>query len=85
MCWFVESLLTRAQIYCMSFSLTPEISQFIWHSYKYRQHSDFWYLTGFEEANSAVIFKKTSNSLGYRMTMFSQGKDPHREKWEGAR
>ena len=25
------------------------------HSYKYRQASDFWYLTGFEEPNSAVI------------------------------
>lgn len=24
-------------------------------SYKYRQASDFWYLTGFEEPNSAVI------------------------------
>lgn len=23
-------------------------------SYKYRQASDFWYLTGFEEPNSAV-------------------------------
>jgi Aminopeptidase P, N-terminal domain len=23
-------------------------------SYKYRQDSDFWYLTGFEEPNSAV-------------------------------
>lgn len=30
------------------------------HSYKYRQASDFWYLTGFEEPNSAVILGAVS-------------------------
>ena len=54
-------------------------------SYKFRQASDFWYLTGFEEPDSAVILEKTSSSRGYRMTMFSMGKDSHKEKWEGAR
>lgn len=53
--------------------------------YKYRQASDFWYLTGFEEPNSAVILEKTSASRGYRMTLFCAGKDPAKEKWEGAR
>ncbi|TDL29014.1 peptidase M24 [Rickenella mellea] len=53
--------------------------------YKFRQASDFWYLTGFEEPESAIILEKTSDSKGYRMTMFSQGKDAAKEKWEGAR
>ncbi|KAJ3558616.1 hypothetical protein NM688_g819 [Phlebia brevispora] len=53
--------------------------------YKFRQASDFWYLTGFEESDSAVILEKTSSSRGYRMIMFSAGKDSYKEKWEGAR
>ncbi|RXW14043.1 hypothetical protein EST38_g11812 [Candolleomyces aberdarensis] len=53
--------------------------------YKYRQASDFWYLTGLEEPDSAVILEKTSSSKGYRMTIFSSGKDPVKEKWDGAR
>lgn len=53
--------------------------------YKFRQASDFWYLTGFEEPDAAVILEKTSNSRGYRMTLFSSGKDSAKEKWEGAR
>ncbi|EGO27136.1 hypothetical protein SERLADRAFT_434905 [Serpula lacrymans var. lacrymans S7.9] len=53
--------------------------------YKYRQASDFWYLTGFEEPDSAVILEKNSTSRGYRMTIFSVGKDPAKEQWDGAR
>ncbi|KAJ6463234.1 peptidase M24 [Mycena vitilis] len=53
--------------------------------YKFRQASDFWYLTGFDEPNSAVILEKTSTSRGYRMTLFSAGKDSAKEKWDGAR
>jgi Xaa-Pro aminopeptidase len=54
-------------------------------SYKYRQDSNFWYLTGFEEPHSAMILEKTSDAKGHKMTLFTQGKDSHREKWEGAR
>ncbi|KAG0695786.1 peptidase M24 [Suillus ampliporus] len=53
--------------------------------YKYRQASDFWYLTGFEEPDSAVVLEKNSSSRGYRMTLFSNGKDSAKEKWEGPR
>ncbi|KAL4075579.1 peptidase M24, structural domain-containing protein [Scleroderma yunnanense] len=53
--------------------------------YKFRQASDFWYLTGFEEPDAAVILEKTSTSRGYRMTLFCNGKDSAKEKWEGAR
>ncbi|KAL1749162.1 peptidase M24, structural domain-containing protein [Schizophyllum fasciatum] len=54
-------------------------------SYKYRQASDFWYLTGFEEPDSAVILEKTSTSKGYRMTLFCSGKNLAQEKWDGAK
>ena len=54
-------------------------------SYKFRQASDFWYLTGFEEPDSAVVLEKISSSRGYRMTLFSSGKDSARELWEGAK
>lgn len=60
-------------------------TQHIVQSYKFRQASDFWYLTGFEEPDSAIILEKNSSSRGYRMVVFSQGKDSHREKWDGAR
>ncbi|KAH7912445.1 peptidase M24 [Hygrophoropsis aurantiaca] len=53
--------------------------------YKFRQASDFWYLTGFEEPDAAVILEKNSTSRGYRMTLFSSGKDSAKEKWDGAR
>ncbi|KAG5716139.1 Intermediate cleaving peptidase of 55 kDa [Termitomyces sp. T112] len=53
--------------------------------YKYRQASDFWYLTGFEEPDSAFILEKTSSSRGYRMTLFSKGRDLAKEKWDGAK
>ncbi|THH29606.1 hypothetical protein EUX98_g4589 [Antrodiella citrinella] len=53
--------------------------------YKFRQASDFWYLTGFEEPDSAVILEKNSSSRGYRMTLFSAGKDMAKEQWDGAR
>ncbi|KAF8966401.1 peptidase M24 [Flammula alnicola] len=51
--------------------------------YKYRQASDFWYLTGFEEPNSAVILEKNSSPRGYKMTLFCSGKDLAKEKWDG--
>lgn len=53
--------------------------------YKFRQASDFWYLTGFEEPDSAVILQKNSSTRGYHMTLFSTGPDSYREKWDGAR
>ncbi len=54
-------------------------------SYKFRQASDFWYLTGFEEPDSAVLLEKNSSKRGYRMTLFCSGKDSAKEQWEGAR
>jgi len=35
-------------------------------SYKYRQASDFWYLTGFEEPDSAVVLGTELMDLPFR-------------------
>ncbi|KAF8826330.1 hypothetical protein HHX47_DHR5000337 [Lentinula edodes] len=52
--------------------------------YKFRQASDFWYLTGFEEPDSAVVLEKNHSARGYRMTLFSSGSDSNKEQWDGA-
>ncbi|KAF9526256.1 peptidase M24 [Crepidotus variabilis] len=53
-------------------------------AYKYRPSSNFWYLTGFEEPDSAVVLEKDSSSRGYKMTLFCSGTDSSKEKWDGA-
>ncbi|KAI0063075.1 peptidase M24 [Artomyces pyxidatus] len=53
-------------------------------SYKFRQASDFWYLTGFQEPDSALVLEKNGSARGYRMLLYSTGKDPSKEKWDGA-
>ncbi|KAH9978208.1 peptidase M24 [Lactifluus volemus] len=52
--------------------------------YKFRQSSDFWYLTGFEEPDSALILEKNGSPRGFRMILYSTGKDASKEKWDGA-
>ncbi|GAA5986729.1 hypothetical protein JCM10908_000873 [Rhodotorula pacifica] len=53
--------------------------------YRFRQQSNMWYLTGFEEPDSAVVIEKNSSSRGYKMTLFCKPKDPYDELWNGAR
>ncbi|KAI0082855.1 hypothetical protein K474DRAFT_1585044 [Panus rudis PR-1116 ss-1] len=54
--------------------------------YKFRQASDFWYLTGFEEPDAGLILEKdASTQRGYRMLLFTAGKNEAKEKWEGSR
>ncbi|KAI8984931.1 peptidase M24, structural domain-containing protein [Trametes punicea] len=63
-----------------------EVKYMSGRDYKFRQSSDFWYLTGFEEPDAAVILeKRPSSPRGYRMIMFSSGTDAAKEKWDGAR
>eukprot|EP01119_Soliformovum_irregulare_P006984 TRINITY_DN19394_c0_g1_i1.p1 TRINITY_DN19394_c0_g1~~TRINITY_DN19394_c0_g1_i1.p1 ORF type:complete len:452 (+),score=107.23 TRINITY_DN19394_c0_g1_i1:12-1367(+) len=52
--------------------------------YVYRQNSDFYYLTGFEEPESLLILEKLADGQS-RTTMFVGEKDPHREMWDGPR
>ncbi|GAA5832022.1 hypothetical protein JCM3766R1_003690 [Sporobolomyces carnicolor] len=53
--------------------------------YKFRQRSNLWYLTGWEEPDSVLILEKTSTTEGYKMTMFVRPKDPYDESWNGPR
>ena len=49
---------------------------------RYRQDSDFFYLTGFREPGVAVL---TPHDPGHRFTLFVRPRDPERETWNGPR
>jgi Xaa-Pro aminopeptidase len=51
--------------------------------YPYRQDSDFWYLTGFEEP-AAVLVLVPGRAHGEAL-LFCRERDPEREGWDGPR
>ena len=51
--------------------------------YPYRQDSNFYYLTGFKEDNSALVFIKTKDEV--KSILFVQRKDKNIELWNGKR
>lgn len=51
--------------------------------HEYRQDTDFYYLTGFEEPNSVAVF--VPEHPEHRFTLFVQPKDREREVWTGWR
>jgi len=51
--------------------------------YKYRQDSDFFYLTGFEEPSSVAVLIAGRRAAEY--IIFCREKDPLRELWDGRR
>ena len=54
--------------------------------YPYRQESNFFYLTGFEEPESFLVLAPSNSQPGdYRMILFVQPRDPEKEMWEGER
>lgn len=50
--------------------------------YKFRQDSDFFYLTGFEEPDAIAVIKPSKEP---RYTLFVRPRDPEREIWDGRR
>jgi len=50
--------------------------------YRYRQDSDFLYLTGFEEPESIAVI---APSREQKYTLFVRPRDPEREIWDGKR
>src|SRR6185312_12713755 len=50
--------------------------------YRYRQDSDFFYLTGFEEPESIAIIAPGRDD---KYTLFVRPRDPEREIWDGKR
>ncbi|QRV72259.1 Metallopeptidase family M24 [Ceratobasidium sp. AG-Ba] len=53
--------------------------------YKFRQDSDFWYLTGIEEQNAAAILHKDFDTAGYRMHLFVAEGNTSDALWNGPR
>ncbi|MDH5491303.1 MAG: aminopeptidase P N-terminal domain-containing protein, partial [Myxococcales bacterium] len=49
----------------------------------YRQHSDFYYLTGLDEPGSALVLSSRGGEVEARL--FVRPRDPERETWHGAR
>jgi Xaa-Pro aminopeptidase len=50
--------------------------------HEYRQDSDFFYLTGFDEPESVLVLSPTSEQP---FVLFVRPRDPEREVWDGAR
>jgi Xaa-Pro aminopeptidase len=50
--------------------------------YRFRQDSDFFYLTGFEEPDAIAVIKPSSSP---KYTLFVRPRDPEREIWDGRR
>jgi len=51
-------------------------------NYRYRQNSDFFYLTGFEEPDAIAVITPAKEK---KVTMFVRPRDPEREIWDGYR
>lgn len=55
-------------------------------SYRFRQASNFFYLTGFCEPDSALVLEKVASSpRGFKMTLFVPPRDAGYESWNGPR
>ncbi len=51
--------------------------------HEYRQSSDFFYLTGFDEPDSVLVL--SSRDGQFTSTLFLRERDPERETWDGPR
>lgn len=52
--------------------------------YPFRQNSDFWYFTGFNEPEAALLLIK-SDETHYHSVLFNRVRDPSAETWFGRR
>lgn len=52
-------------------------------NFRFRQDSDFFYLTGFEEPESIAVIKPADKEQPY--TLFVRPRDPEKEVWDGRR
>src|ERR1043165_6929842 len=50
--------------------------------YRFRQASDFFYLTGFEDPDALAVIKPEADT---KYTLFVRARDPEREIWDGRR
>jgi Xaa-Pro aminopeptidase len=65
------------------FPAGPEYMRNLDVEYEYRQESNFYYLTGFEEPEAVAVLLPSAPSAKY--TLFVRGRDPQQETYEGGR
>lgn len=63
-------------------SSAPEATRSNDTNYRYRQNSDFYYLTGFDEPEAIAVITPTQEQ---KFTLFVRPRDPEREIWDGRR
>src|SRR5258706_5106831 len=51
--------------------------------HEYRQDSDFFYLTGFDEPDSVLVLSSVAEKE--KFVLFVRPRDPERETWDGRR
>ncbi|WWD18077.1 hypothetical protein CI109_102524 [Kwoniella shandongensis] len=79
----MESLGEGARVICMGGTVRL-MSQSIF--YRFRQATDFYYLTGFHEPDATLVLEsQPSSPRGYKYTLFVPPKDAHETLWEGER
>jgi Xaa-Pro aminopeptidase len=65
------------------FPAAPEYMRNLDIEYDYRQESNFYYLTGFEEPEAVVVLNPSAPRKKY--TLFVRARDSHQETYEGGR
>ena len=75
---FLEAIGDGVAVLCSA----PELIKTRDTEIRYRQDSDFFYLTGFAEPGVAVL---TPHDGEHRFTLFVRPRDPERETWNGPR
>jgi Xaa-Pro aminopeptidase len=63
-------------------SSAPEAPRSNDTNYRYRQNSDFYYLTGFDEPEAIAVITPKQDE---KFTLFVRPRDPEREIWDGRR
>lgn len=62
----------------------PEVTRSRDTEYLFRQNSDFWYFTGFNEPEALLILIKSDEQHNHSI-LFNRYRDPHAEIWFGRR
>ncbi|WVR05690.1 hypothetical protein IAU60_002714 [Kwoniella sp. DSM 27419] len=79
----MEYLGDGAKVICMGGTVRL-MSQSIF--YRFRQSTDFYYLTGLHEPDATVVLESAPNTpRGYKYTLFVPPKDAHDAIWDGER
>jgi Xaa-Pro aminopeptidase len=77
-----KTLMERLGDSAAVFFAAPELIRNNDVHHDYRQDSDFFYLTGFEEADAVLVLNPHADE-GERVTLFLRERDPERVIWDG--